>query len=96
MRIRWLYIAIRDLAQLRAYIRRNNPVAASQVAQRVRTAVEVLRTQPNIGRPGRVPGTRELVVRHTPCVIPYRVKGKVVEILRVYQSSRRWPESFDE
>jgi toxin ParE1/3/4 len=42
--------------------------------------------------PGRVPGTRELVIPKTPYVVPYRVRGSTIEIARVYHSSRRWPE----
>ncbi len=51
---------------------------------------------PAIGRAGRVPGTRELIITGTPCLIPYRVKGKAVEILRVFHGSRRWPASFND
>ena len=47
-----------------------------------------------MGRPGRVPGTRELVIPGTPYIVPYRVQGEAIQILRVYHSARRWPESF--
>ena len=49
-----------------------------------------LTEEPHRGRAGRWPNTRELVVR--PYVIPYRVKGETVEILRVFHSAREWPE----
>jgi toxin ParE1/3/4 len=47
-----------------------------------------------MGRPGRVPGTRELVIPKTPFIVPYRLQRKVIQILRVYHGARRWPESL--
>jgi toxin ParE1/3/4 len=47
---------------------------------------------PNIGRPGRVPGTRELVVSGTPFVTVYRVESNVLWVLRVLHGARRWPD----
>ena len=48
---------------------------------------------PAIGRPDRVPGTRELVV-HENYVLPYRVKDDIVQIIRVHHVARLWPQSF--
>ena len=47
--------------------------------------------RPAIGRPGRVLGTRELVIGRLPYIVPYRVREKDIEILRVLHTSRRWP-----
>jgi toxin ParE1/3/4 len=47
-----------------------------------------------MGRPGRVTGTRELVVDGTPYILPYRVRNRVVQILRVLHGARRWPQRF--
>ena len=58
------------------------------------TAVKSLAEQPEMGRPGRVHGTRELVVSDTPFVVPYRVVGSEIEILRVLPGARDWPKSF--
>jgi toxin ParE1/3/4 len=41
-----------------------------------------------------VPGTRELVIPQTPYIVPYRVQGHVIQILRAYHGARRWPDSF--
>jgi toxin ParE1/3/4 len=54
----------------------------------------LLPVNPHMGRPGRVPGTRELVIRRTRYIVPYRVHGETLQILRVYHSARRWPDSF--
>jgi plasmid stabilization system protein ParE len=62
--------------------------------QRVLDAVAQLERQPGLGRPGRVPGTRELVVGHTRFIVPYRVRAETVEILRVFHTSRRLPERW--
>ena len=56
-------------------------------------ATHHLTRHPDMGRPGRVPGTRELVLPHFPYIIPYRVKAQRVEILRVFHTSRKWPPS---
>ncbi|MDP2196877.1 MAG: type II toxin-antitoxin system RelE/ParE family toxin [Rhodocyclaceae bacterium] len=48
-----------------------------------------------MGRPGRVPGTRELVVTRFPYILPYRVREQAVEILRIFHTSRKWPQRFD-
>ena len=95
MRIVWAAAAREDMTSLRAYIARDNPAAAGRIALRVIEAVEtVLPAHPAAGRPGRVPGTRELVVTGTPFIVPYRLRGGVVEVLRVYHGAQRWPEVF--
>lgn len=94
MKIRWLRTALRNLDEQTAYIASDNPEAALRIAARVRGAIERLGRHPSLGRPGRVPGTRELVVSGTPYVIPYRVRGEQVEILRVFHGAQRWPEEF--
>lgn len=91
MRVRWLRTALRNLDDEAAYIAADDPSAAQQVVQRILQAVAALATQPEIGRPGRVPGTRELVVTRTRYLIPYRVRGDVVQVLRVFHTSRRSP-----
>ncbi len=64
------------------------------VTLRVPPAVGRLANHPALGRPGRVSGTRELVVSGTPYIVPYRVRGETVEILRVQHAARKWPEKF--
>ena len=87
MRVRWLRRALRNLDQEADYIARDEPQAAAQVVERIVTSVELLATQPALGRTGRVPGTRELIVTGTPYMVPYRVRDDTVEILRVIRSS---------
>ncbi len=91
MRVRWLRTALRNLDDEASYIAADDPAAARRVVERVLVAVATLRTQPALGRPGRVPGTRELVVTKTRYLVPYRVRQDTIEILRVYHTSRRLP-----
>jgi toxin ParE1/3/4 len=91
----WSPEAIDDLAHLRATIAADNPAAARKIASRILDAVEtLLPDHPGMGRPGRVSGTRELVVPQTPYIVPYRVRGDVIQVLRVYHGRRRWPAAF--
>lgn len=95
MKIIWSPRAIRDLESLRAFIARESPGAARRVAlQIVETVETALPVTPHIGRPGRVSGTRELVIAGSPFVVPYRVKADRVEILRVYHGARKWPATL--
>jgi toxin ParE1/3/4 len=94
MRVRWLRTALRNLDEEAAFIAADDAAAAAQVVQRVLDGVAQLADQPGLGRPGRVPGTRELVVLKTRYVVPYRVRGDVVEVLRVFHTSRRLPASW--
>ncbi len=61
------------------------------MAKHLVDAVELLQTQPGIGRPGRIVGTRELVVPGTPYVIPYRIRRERLELIAVFNGRQRWP-----
>ena len=94
MKIKWLRAALRNLDDEAAYMAIDNESAAQTVVTRVLEAVAQLAEQPGIGRPGRVPDTRELVVLKTRYVVPYRVRGETVSILRVFHTSRRLPKRW--
>ena len=94
MRVEWLRKALRNLDDEATYIATDDAAAARLVVKRVLDAVAQLADQPGLGRPGRVPGTRELIVNKTRYIVPYRVRGDAVEILRVFHTSRRLPERW--
>ena len=95
MTLVWSPEAIDDLVALRAYIEQEDPAAAQRVALHIVRNIEtLLPNTPEMGRPGRVPGTRELVVPRTPFIVPYRVIGDTIQILRIFHGARRWPEAF--
>jgi toxin ParE1/3/4 len=95
MNIVWSPEAIEDLISLRTYIAEESPAGARRVVARILHDIEdLLPRNPHIGRPGRVPGTRELIIPRTPYIVPYRQQRDTIQILRVYHSARRWPDSF--
>ena len=95
MRLRWTRLAEADLEAIAGYIGQDSPAAAARVVLELLDQAELLLTRsPAIGRPGRVLGTRELVIVGLPYIIAYRVRDKDLEILRVLHTSRRWPHDF--
>lgn len=91
MQVVWSPRAVQHLSGLRRYIEKENPKAASKVARRILEVVDVLQSMPHAGRPGRVPGTRELVVGDTPFIVVYRVVAKRLEIVAVLHAAQMWP-----
>jgi toxin ParE1/3/4 len=91
MKVVWSRRAIRHLVYLREYIKRDSEQNAVLVASRILKAVDLLQTQPEMGRPGRVLGTRELVVPDTSYIIPYRVRRDRLELIAVFHGRQRWP-----
>jgi toxin ParE1/3/4 len=93
MTVIWSPEALFDLADPRDFIAEDNPGAARRVAIAIVQTVEAgLATNPKLGHPGRVPGTRELVMPKMPFIVPYRIRKTTLEVLGVYHTSRRWPD----
>ena len=92
--IRWLKRALASLDAEASFIALDNPAAAARVVEAIVSMVEMLAQHPALGRPGRVEGTRELVVPDTSYLVPYRVRGDAVEILRVFHGARKWPRKL--
>jgi toxin ParE1/3/4 len=92
MALRWLRQALDDLRGIHDYIAAENPAAARRVISHLREQARLLPEHPEIGRPGRLPGTRELVVVRFPYILAYRECGADIEILLVVHTSRRWPD----
>jgi len=91
MKIVWSRKAIRHLIELREHIERDSEQNAILVARRILKAVDLLQSHPEMGRPGRVVGTRELVVADTPYIIPYRVRRARLELVAVFHGRQKWP-----
>jgi toxin ParE1/3/4 len=94
MEIVWRRVALDDLEAAHRYIAERNPRAASRVHATILASVGRLTDHPNLGRPGRVAGTRELVVPRTPYIVAYATIDEQVMILSVMHSARRWPDRF--
>src|SRR5262249_47623607 len=94
VRVDWLREAALNVDEIKAFIAVENAPAATKIGQRITDAAELLAEFPYLGRPGRVAGSRELVVVGTPYIIAYRVSGDFVQIVRVLHGARRWPPSL--
>ena len=94
MCIEWLREAGQDLVKIRSFIAADHPGAAMQMAKRILDTVTYLRDHPEIGRIGRLPGTRELVIPGLPYIVPYRVKGTTIELLGVLHAAQEWPKDL--
>ena len=94
MKLRWTDGAVEDLQAARDYLDSENPRAAWSAINRIMSAVERLEQFPQMGRPGRVARSRELVVTGTPLLVAYRLKGESVQILAVLHAKRKWPKGF--
>lgn len=94
MRVTYTPRAARDLRHIKNHVGQHNPIAASRMVRLIRDRVATLSAQPRLGRPGRVAGTRELVVVGTPYLVPYRVTDVRVEILAVIHGVQGWPDTL--
>jgi toxin ParE1/3/4 len=90
-RIEWLPVALQNRESQIAYIEERDVKAAIRMGDAIENAVLRLAEHSHVGRPGRVKGTRELVVNRTPYVIVYRVEPEAVVILRVLHGAQKWP-----
>ena len=90
MKLSWTPEAIADRDAIFDYIEADNPAAAAALDELFSEKAERLTDHPKIGRPGRVEGTRELVV-HENYILVYDIVGDLTRILRVLHAARQWP-----
>lgn len=91
MNLRWLQTAIETRDAQLDYIAEENPKAAIELGDRLDELIDQLRDYPELGRAGRVTGTRELVITRTPFIVVYRIADGGVEVLRILHGSQQWP-----
>jgi addiction module RelE/StbE family toxin len=94
MRIEWTFLAMNDREAIFDYLEADSPRAAIMIDDRIEAQVELLIETPEIGRPGRIEGTRELVIQRTPYIAAYRIDGETVSILRVLHGAQEWPDEL--
>ncbi|MET4492917.1 type II toxin-antitoxin system RelE/ParE family toxin [Bradyrhizobium sp. LA7.1] len=94
MKLVWSRFALSDRDGIFSYIEAENPRAAVHVDEQIADASRRLLDFPDSGRPGRVAGTRELIIPRTPYVAAYLVDGETVRILRVLHGAQMWPDEL--
>lgn len=94
MRLNWARDADNDLESIEEYIGRDNAESAFRILTEIVRQVEMLEEHPGMGRPGRVEGTRELVIAGLPYVVAYLHRGETVTVLRVLHGAMEWPQRF--
>jgi toxin ParE1/3/4 len=94
MKVVWSRRAIRHLVHLREFIEKDSEQNAALAVARILKAVDLLRSHPDMGRSGRVLGTRELLVPETPFIIPYRVRHERLELIAIFHGRQKWPAKF--
>jgi plasmid stabilization system protein ParE len=94
VRVRWLRNALANLSAEAEYIAVEDPASALEMFDHVIATVATLAEFPGMGRPGRVPGTRELVIEKYPLLVPYRVLADEVHVLRVFHTRRKPPTDW--
>jgi toxin ParE1/3/4 len=95
MRLVWTQHALADRDAIFKHIEADNPRAAVNVDNHIVTALRRILDFPESGRPGRIVGTRELVVPRTPYIAVYFVVADKVRILRVLHGAQTWPDDLD-
>lgn len=94
MQIVWRQNARNNLGEIRRFVAERNTSAAKRLFSAVQVTVEHLARTPSLGRPGRVEGTRELVIPHTACVVAYIVLDEQLIVLAVLHQAQDWPDAF--
>jgi addiction module RelE/StbE family toxin len=92
--VRWTRRALRRLDEIGAHISEDNPTAAARVVSAIARGIQQLGAAPGRGRPGRIRGTRELVVVGTPYIVAYRVHENDIEVLTIQHGAQLWPETL--
>jgi len=91
MKVVWSPTADRNADAIWEYIAQDNIDAADAIAELVRAAADRLRDYPLMGKEGRTPRSREIVVAGTPYILVYRVSKDRIEIARVLHGRQDWP-----
>jgi plasmid stabilization system protein ParE len=96
MRIIWLLAARRDLQSIAAYYRKAaGKAVADRMSQRIARSAMLLADHPHLGHPAdSADGVHEWQVPQLPYLLPYRVRGDAIEILRVFHESQEKPDAW--
>ncbi|MED5609005.1 type II toxin-antitoxin system RelE/ParE family toxin [Pseudomonas sp. JH-2] len=90
MKVLWTPQAEQDRSDIWDYIAVDNPSAAVRMDELFSRMAGALTQFPQRGKPGRIPGTRELIP-HEHHRLVYQVEDEVVRILALVHTARHWP-----
>ena len=90
MELFWTPEAIKDRDDIYNHIEADNPAVALTLDELLSEKASRLVDHPNLGRPGRLTDTRELVA-HQNYILVYDLAGDLVRVLRVLHAARQWP-----
>ena len=93
MKLTWARRAQDDLLVLQEFARLQ-PSLGNRIADALERACDQIVSFPGSGRPGRVEGTREVVLSGTPYIVAYKFEPTRVTILAIIHGARRWPKAF--
>ena len=88
--LNWEADALLQYEILIEFVRDRNEPAAEALARRINDGVERVCHFPEIGRPGRITGTRELIV-HPNYIVVYQITGTAIDVLRLLHARQRYP-----
>jgi len=91
MELRWTEEAAADLEQVADYLFERWSERAARVVLEIHEAPQVLLQFPHRRRPGRKPGTRELVLTSLPYLMIYTVSSEAVHIVRILHGAQKYP-----
>jgi len=91
MQLRWSAAAVDDVEGIAEYLFEKSPLIAAQLIRKIYDAPTSLKNYPNLGRPGKREGTRELVMAPLLYVLVYQIVGDAAYILRILHGAQDWP-----
>ena len=82
------------MSEIFDYVAQDNAHAAARIITKILNSLVGLIVNPSLGRPGRVDGTRELVIAHAPYIVAYRIHENEIQILAIIHTARLWPDTL--
>jgi len=89
-KLKWTHPANDDLLMILDHISDDSPTAAQNLKDEIDAKAAALPDHPKLYKPGRMQGTRELVVRPN-YVLIYRITDTTIDVLRVLHARQNWP-----
>ncbi|QSB01162.1 type II toxin-antitoxin system RelE/ParE family toxin [Methylomonas sp. BW4-1] len=94
MRLRYTRRAKTGLSEIYDFVAQDNRNAATRIITKIHDTLNSLLANPFMGRPGRIDGTRELIITHFPFIVVYRVQDKDIHVLAIIHTARLWPDTL--